>query len=140
MIQAQHYFENNAIMSIKQCELVSQSGKLTWPGPAFKLRGPGPARPIQNLSRPGPCSSLVEIYRPLLRQVGAFLFASDTTNVRKQKGRGGYLRFCDVLFAGDLMQYVTRFQWESAKYPVKQSLRTISDIISKVSNQFLWII
>ncbi|GAB6028823.1 hypothetical protein CHUAL_004632 [Chamberlinius hualienensis] len=31
----------------------------------------------------------------------------------------------------DLATYVTRFQWDVAKYPIKQSLRSIADIISK---------
>jgi hypothetical protein len=35
------------------------------------------------------------------------------------------------LFAGDLPAYITRFQWDMAKYPIKQSLRNIADIISK---------
>jgi hypothetical protein len=33
--------------------------------------------------------------------------------------------------AGDLPAYITRFQWDMAKYPIKQSLRNIADIISK---------
>jgi len=32
----------------------------------------------------------------------------------------------------DLVTYVTRFQWDMAKYPIKQSLKNISDIMSKV--------
>ena len=32
----------------------------------------------------------------------------------------------------DLVTYVTRYQWDMAKYPIKQSLKNISDIISKV--------
>lgn len=35
----------------------------------------------------------------------------------------------------DLSQYITRFQWDMAKYPVKQSLRNIADIISKQVGQ-----
>jgi V-type H+-transporting ATPase subunit C len=35
----------------------------------------------------------------------------------------------------DLAQYITRFQWDMAKYPVKQSLRNIADIISKQVGQ-----
>lgn len=31
----------------------------------------------------------------------------------------------------DLPTYITRFQWDMAKYPIKQSLRNIADIISK---------
>ncbi|PNF40254.1 V-type proton ATPase subunit C [Cryptotermes secundus] len=31
----------------------------------------------------------------------------------------------------DLPAYITRFQWDMAKYPIKQSLRNIADIISK---------
>ena len=30
------------------------------------------------------------------------------------------------------MTYVTRFQWDMAKYPIKQSLKNISEIIAKV--------
>ena len=29
--------------------------------------------------------------------------------------------------------YVTRFQWEGAKYPLKQSLKVLSEILGKVS-------
>lgn len=32
----------------------------------------------------------------------------------------------------DLVTYVTRFQWDMAKYPIKQSLKNISEIIAKV--------
>lgn len=38
--------------------------------------------------------------------------------------------------AVDLVTYITRFQWDMAKYPIKQSLKNISEIISKVSR--LW--
>ncbi|XP_063225262.1 V-type proton ATPase subunit C isoform X2 [Bacillus rossius redtenbacheri] len=35
----------------------------------------------------------------------------------------------------DLPTYITRFQWDLAKYPIKQSLRNIADIISKQVGQ-----
>nr|ABO61291.1 vacuolar ATPase subunit C [Lutzomyia longipalpis] len=35
----------------------------------------------------------------------------------------------------DLPLYITRFQWDMAKYPIKQSLRNIADIISKQVGQ-----
>uniref|UniRef100_A0A8C1RLR5 V-type proton ATPase subunit C n=1 Tax=Cyprinus carpio TaxID=7962 RepID=A0A8C1RLR5_CYPCA len=35
----------------------------------------------------------------------------------------------------DLVTYVTRFQWDMAKYPIKQSLKNISEIISKQVSQ-----
>ncbi|XP_066530351.1 V-type proton ATPase subunit C 1-B [Hoplias malabaricus] len=35
----------------------------------------------------------------------------------------------------DLVTYITRFQWDMAKYPIKQSLKNISDIISKQVTQ-----
>ncbi|XP_031345658.1 V-type proton ATPase subunit C isoform X1 [Photinus pyralis] len=35
----------------------------------------------------------------------------------------------------DLPTYITRFQWDIAKYPTKQSLRNIADIISKQVGQ-----
>uniref|UniRef100_A0A1L8ECS3 V-type proton ATPase subunit C n=1 Tax=Haematobia irritans TaxID=7368 RepID=A0A1L8ECS3_HAEIR len=35
----------------------------------------------------------------------------------------------------DLPNYITRFQWDMAKYPIKQSLRNIADIISKQIGQ-----
>lgn len=35
----------------------------------------------------------------------------------------------------DLATYVTRFQWDMAKYPIKQSLKNISDIMSKQVSQ-----
>ncbi|EDW02311.1 GH21923 [Drosophila grimshawi] len=39
------------------------------------------------------------------------------------------------LSPADLPQYLTRFQWDMAKYPIKQSLRNIADIISKQIGQ-----
>lgn len=39
---------------------------------------------------------------------------------------------CCVLV--DLVTYVTRFQWDMAKYPIKQSLKNISEIVSKASD------
>uniref|UniRef100_G3NND1 V-type proton ATPase subunit C n=1 Tax=Gasterosteus aculeatus aculeatus TaxID=481459 RepID=G3NND1_GASAC len=35
----------------------------------------------------------------------------------------------------DLVTYITRFQWDMAKYPIKQSLKNISEIISKQASQ-----
>ncbi|XP_062346744.1 V-type proton ATPase subunit C 1 isoform X3 [Cinclus cinclus] len=35
----------------------------------------------------------------------------------------------------DLVTYITRFQWDMAKYPIKQSLKNISEIIAKGVNQ-----
>ncbi|XP_060756289.1 V-type proton ATPase subunit C 1-A [Neoarius graeffei] len=35
----------------------------------------------------------------------------------------------------DLITYITRFQWDMAKYPIKQSLKNISEIISKQITQ-----
>ena len=35
----------------------------------------------------------------------------------------------------DLAAYMTRFQWDMAKYPIKQSLRGLSDIIAKQVGQ-----
>ncbi|KAI7798512.1 V-type proton ATPase subunit C 1-B [Triplophysa rosa] len=35
----------------------------------------------------------------------------------------------------DLVTYIIRFQWDMAKYPIKQSLKNISDIISKQVTQ-----
>ncbi|XP_063547431.1 V-type proton ATPase subunit C isoform X1 [Cydia strobilella] len=40
-----------------------------------------------------------------------------------------------VLSQADLPTYLTRFQWDMAKYPIKQSLRNIADIISKQVGQ-----
>lgn len=39
------------------------------------------------------------------------------------------------LVLADLPSYITRFQWDIAKYPIKQSLRNIADIISKQVGQ-----
>ena len=36
------------------------------------------------------------------------------------------------IFLEDLSNFVTKFQWDSAKYPIKQSLRNLTEIISKV--------
>lgn len=40
--------------------------------------------------------------------------------------------FFFLLLTVDLVTYITRFQWDMAKYPIKQSLKNISEIISKV--------
>lgn len=40
-----------------------------------------------------------------------------------------------LVLAAELSQYITRFQWDMAKYPIKQSLRNIADIISKQVGQ-----
>uniref|UniRef100_A0A672HC16 V-type proton ATPase subunit C n=1 Tax=Salarias fasciatus TaxID=181472 RepID=A0A672HC16_SALFA len=40
-----------------------------------------------------------------------------------------------VLCVLDLVTYITRFQWDMAKYPIKQSLKNISEIISKQITQ-----
>ncbi|KAJ8978596.1 hypothetical protein NQ317_006884 [Molorchus minor] len=53
-------------------------------------------------------------YRPILTRVDMFL---------------------PVLGPADLPSYLTRFQWDIAKYPIKQSLRNIADIISKQVGQ-----
>lgn len=47
------------------------------------------------------------------------------------------LKLADDLYflAADLATYITRFQWDMAKYPTKQSLRNIADIISKQTGQ-----
>ena len=37
----------------------------------------------------------------------------------------------------DLPTYLTRFQWDMAKYPIKQSLKNLSDIIGKLFSQNL---
>jgi len=41
-----------------------------------------------------------------------------------------------VFPAVSLQQYLTKFQWDLAKYPIKQSLKNISDIIAKVNLLF----
>lgn len=54
-----------------------------------------------------------------------------------------YLKFSKIYFLikfskitlADLPSYITRFQWDMAKYPIKQSLRNIADIISKQVGQ-----
>ena len=33
----------------------------------------------------------------------------------------------------DLATYLTRFQWDMAKYPIRQSLKNLSDIIGEIS-------
>lgn len=39
------------------------------------------------------------------------------------------------LISEDINTYVTKFQWEAAKYPVKQSLKVLSEIIGKQVTQ-----
>ncbi|MCP9266002.1 V-type proton ATPase subunit C [Dirofilaria immitis] len=40
-----------------------------------------------------------------------------------------------IVSGKDVKTYVTKFQWESAKYPLKQSLKVLSDIIGKQITQ-----
>ena len=35
----------------------------------------------------------------------------------------------------DLATYLTRFQWDMAKYPIRQSLKNLSDIIGKYNGR-----
>ena len=37
----------------------------------------------------------------------------------------------------DLNTYLTRFQWDLAKYPIKQSLKNIQEIIGKVCTMLI---
>lgn len=37
-----------------------------------------------------------------------------------------------VLFSVDLVSYVTRFQWDRAKYPTAVTLKSLTEIISRV--------
>ncbi|XP_073703313.1 V-type proton ATPase subunit C 1-A isoform X1 [Garra rufa] len=46
------------------------------------------------------------------------------------------INFCFLCCVSvDLVTYVTRFQWDMAKYPIKQSLKNISEIVSKQVSQ-----
>lgn len=36
-------------------------------------------------------------------------------------------------FAVDLISYLTRFEWDMAKYPIKQPLKNISEALAKVN-------
>lgn len=45
------------------------------------------------------------------------------------------VRILKTSIVADLPSYITRFQWDIAKYPIKQSLRNIADIISKQVGQ-----
>ena len=40
-----------------------------------------------------------------------------------------------VFILVELEVYMTRFQWDTAKYPVRQSLKNITDIINKQVSQ-----
>lgn len=62
-------------------------------------------------------SSPHQVFKPFIVVVEVFLF----------------LIFYLLLLLVDLITYITRFQWDMAKYPIKQSLKNISEIISKVS-------
>jgi len=39
---------------------------------------------------------------------------------------------CDVLCTASVPQYLSKFQWDFAKYSNKQSLKNIGEIIAKV--------
>lgn len=40
-----------------------------------------------------------------------------------------------VCFSVDLMSYVTKFQWDKAKYPTALPLSSLADIINKVQTK-----
>ena len=40
----------------------------------------------------------------------------------------------------DLATYLTRFQWDMAKYPIKQSLKNLSDMIAKQVKLICWLL
>lgn len=37
-------------------------------------------------------------------------------------------------FSVDLISYLTRFEWDMAKYPIKQPLKNISEALAKVNS------
>jgi len=37
------------------------------------------------------------------------------------------------VFSVDLISYLTRFEWDMAKYPIKQPLKNISEALAKVN-------
>ncbi len=39
------------------------------------------------------------------------------------------------MFVADLSHYVAHYQWDAAKYPLKLSLRNLSEIIAKQAGQ-----
>ncbi|CAH2007260.1 unnamed protein product [Acanthoscelides obtectus] len=59
----------------------------------------------------------------------------ETTTGGSEEDDGSPTRTDLVLGPADLPTYLTRFQWDIAKYPIKQSLRNIADIISKQVGQ-----
>lgn len=61
------------------------------------------------------------------------LFLDKIRSAFRQLGYNHDYVFC--LSLDDLTTYITRFQWDLAKYPTKQSLRNIADIISKQVGQ-----
>lgn len=45
------------------------------------------------------------------------------------------VRMLDARHSEDMHTYITKFQWEGAKYPLKQSLKVLSEIIGKVRHR-----
>uniref|UniRef100_A0A3Q3XDW5 V-type proton ATPase subunit C n=1 Tax=Mola mola TaxID=94237 RepID=A0A3Q3XDW5_MOLML len=70
--------------------------------------------------------SFVERYATCCAQIATRLFSISTSD-------GCRTLTLNALF--DLLTYITRFQWDMAKYPIKQSLKNISEIISKQVTQ-----
>lgn len=58
----------------------------------------------------------------------------NTNTILNPDVNSDFFRF-SYLLPDDLTTYITRFQWDLAKYPTKQSLRNIADIISKQVGQ-----
>ena len=48
------------------------------------------------------------------------------------------IKFCYLCVLVDPATFLTKFQWDSAKYPIKQPLRTLAEIISKVIHLYFF--
>jgi len=49
-----------------------------------------------------------------------------------------HLMECVLLYVVSIPQYLSKFQWDFARYSTKQSLTNIGDIIAKVLCQFMY--
>lgn len=47
-----------------------------------------------------------------------------------------FFNWCIHMFSVDLISYLTRFEWDMAKYPIKQPLKNISEALAKVIQSF----
>ena len=77
---------------------------------------------------------MVWLFLYLLTIRSFLLFPKKFNLFNKQAILLKFLFYFQIANGMDLATYLTRFQWDMAKYPIKQSLKNLSDMIAKQVN------